>query len=62
MSVSRYEDDGISIPPFLAVAKPRKAGSKSPINFSYRKVGGLTFVKLGRLTFSFSVSKAYSPL
>lgn len=28
-------------------------------NISYRKVGGLTFVKLGRLTFSFSVAPAY---
>lgn len=28
-------------------------------NFSARKVGGLTFVKLGRLTFSYSISRAY---
>lgn len=32
------------------------------INFSYRKVGGLRFVKLGRLTFSWSISAVYRPL
>jgi hypothetical protein len=31
-------------------------------NFSTRKVGGLRFVKLGRLTLSFSVSREYKPM
>lgn len=30
-------------------------------NISFRKVGGLTFVKVGRLTFSFSISREYRP-
>jgi len=32
------------------------------LNISYRKVGGLRFVKLGRLTFMFCLSRAYRPL
>lgn len=32
------------------------------LNVSYRRVGGLRFVKLGRLTVSFSVSKAFAPI
>lgn len=32
------------------------------INFSYRKVGGLLFLKLGRFTFMFCLSKEYKPL
>jgi hypothetical protein len=28
-------------------------------NISYRKVGGLRFLKLGRLNFSFSISREY---
>lgn len=32
------------------------------INFSTRKVGGLRFVKLGRFTFMFCVSRVYTPL
>lgn len=31
------------------------------LNVSYRKVGGLHFVKFGRINFSWSVSKAYKP-
>lgn len=31
-------------------------------NISYRKVGGLRFLKIGRLTFMFSVSKVYKPI
>ena len=31
-------------------------------NVSYRKVGGISFLKLGRMTISWSVSKAYRPL
>jgi hypothetical protein len=34
----------------------------SIINFSTRKVGGLRFVKLGRFTFMFCVSREYRPL
>lgn len=34
-------------------------GVTQVFNFSARKVGGLTFVKLGRLTFSYSISRAY---
>ena len=32
------------------------------LNLSYRKVGGLRFLKLGRLTFMFCVSKEYRSL
>jgi hypothetical protein len=32
------------------------------LNISYRKVGGLHFIKLGRLTFMLCLSKAYRPL
>lgn len=31
-------------------------------NVDYRRVGGLRFVKLGRLTFSWSVSRVYRPI
>ena len=31
-------------------------------NFSYRRVGGLRFVKLGRLVFSFCIANEYRPL
>jgi hypothetical protein len=31
-------------------------------NFSTRRVGGLRFVKLGRFTFMFCVSREYRPL
>lgn len=31
-------------------------------NVSSRKVGGIWFVKIGRLTFSFCVSRAYHPV
>jgi hypothetical protein len=31
-------------------------------NISFRRVGGLRFLKLGRLTVSWSVSRAYRPL
>lgn len=31
-------------------------------NITWRKVGGLWFVKVGRLTLSFSVARAYRPL
>jgi hypothetical protein len=34
----------------------------SVINISYRKVGGLRFLKIGRLTLMFCVSKEYRPL
>jgi hypothetical protein len=32
------------------------------LNISYRKVGGLRFLKVGRLTLMFCVSRAYRPL
>ena len=32
------------------------------LNLSYRKVGGLHFLKLGRLTFMFCLSKQYKSL
>jgi lipid-binding SYLF domain-containing protein len=32
------------------------------INLSIKRVGGLTFVKVGRLTLSFSVAQAYQPI
>lgn len=31
-------------------------------NFSTRKVGGLRFIKIGRLTISFSVARTYKPM
>ena len=31
-------------------------------NISYRKVGGLTFIKVGRFTFMVCLSKEYRPL
>lgn len=31
-------------------------------NFSFRRVGGLRFLKLGRFTFMFCVSREYRPL
>ena len=31
-------------------------------NISYRKVGGISFLKLGLFTISWSVSKVYKPL
>ena len=32
------------------------------LNISYKKVGGLRFLKLGRLTFMFCLSKQFKPL
>lgn len=32
------------------------------INFSYRKVGGLHLVKLGRFMVSFAVAREYRPI
>ncbi len=32
------------------------------INFSYRKVGGLMFFKVGRFCFSFCITQEYKPL
>ena len=32
------------------------------LNFSTRKVGGLRFVKIGRLTLSWSISRKFKPL
>jgi uncharacterized membrane-anchored protein YitT (DUF2179 family) len=31
-------------------------------NFSFRKVGGLTFIKVARLTLSFSVAREFRPI
>jgi hypothetical protein len=31
-------------------------------NIQYRRVGGIRFVKIGRLFFSFGVSRQYRPL
>ena len=36
--------------------------SASPINFATQRVGGLRFIKLGRLTLSFCVSRKYRPM
>lgn len=33
----------------------------SIFNIAMRRVGGLTFIKFGRLTISFSVSREYKP-
>jgi hypothetical protein len=32
------------------------------LNLSYRRVGGLRFLKIGRLTLSWSIATAYKPL
>jgi hypothetical protein len=32
------------------------------INFSWRRVGGITFVKLGRFCFSYCLTRTYRPL
>lgn len=32
------------------------------LNVSYRKVGGLRFIKIGRLTLMWCVSRQYKPL
>jgi hypothetical protein len=32
------------------------------LNLSTRKVGGIRFLKIGRLTLSFSISRSYRPL
>lgn len=32
------------------------------LNVTARRVGGITFLKLGRITLSFSVSRTYRPL
>ena len=34
----------------------------SVINFSTRRVGGLRFIKIGRFTFMYCLSKQYKPL
>ena len=31
-------------------------------NISYRKIGGITFLKIGRLFFSFGISRYYRSL
>jgi len=35
---------------------------QSMFNISYRKVGGLRFIKIGRLTIMFCVSQCYRPI
>jgi hypothetical protein len=37
-------------------------GHPAIFNFSCRKVGGLRFIKLGRFTFMFCISREYKPL
>lgn len=32
------------------------------LNVSFRRVGGLRFVKLGRITISWSIARRYRPL
>lgn len=44
----------------LAIPNAYQTARRLPL--STRKVGGLRFVKVGRLTLSFSVSKRYRPL
>jgi hypothetical protein len=34
---------------------------RSIFNISYRKIGGLRFLKIGRLTLSWSLAQAYRP-
>jgi len=38
------------------------AFARSVINADYRRVGGIRFVKIGRLTFSFCISRSYRPI
>lgn len=42
----------------LVQPEPRR----SFFNLAYRRIGGLRFVKIGRLTVSFSVSRQFKPL
>ena len=35
---------------------------KTIFNFSFKKVGGLRFIKIGRLTLSYSIAKSYRPI
>ena len=43
-------------------AAGRPAVSVPAVAVSYRKVGGIRFLKLGRLTLSMSVSREYRPI
>lgn len=36
--------------------------ARSIINADYRKVGAIHFIKIGRLTFSFCLSRSYRPI
>jgi hypothetical protein len=40
---------------------PRSKGTPQMLNIATRKVGGIRFVKLGRLTFSFCISREFKP-
>jgi hypothetical protein len=42
--------------------RPAPVRHEPVINFDTRRVGGVRFVKLGRLTLSFSVSRSYRPI
>jgi hypothetical protein len=56
-------DDGITIPRIPRIKQSDAIrGHRFGLLFSTRKVGGLRFIKLGRLTVSYSISKAYKPL
>lgn len=46
----------------LALWCRRLVGAQSVLNVCWRRVGGLFFIKVGRLTVSFSVSREYRPL
>jgi hypothetical protein len=46
----------------FGITWPRLTPLKGCINASTRKVGGLRFVKLGRFTLMFCISREYRPL
>lgn len=36
--------------------------ARSVFNADHRRIGGITFIKIGRFTFSFCVSQSYRPI
>ncbi len=48
--------------PTLHAELRNRRRTPQPFNVSYRRVGGLRLLKLGRLTISFSVSRSFKPI
>lgn len=47
---------------FNVSRRPPASNALRAFNVDWKKVGGIWFVKIGRLNFSFCVSRAYSPV